>query len=615
MNQKIDLKMGDCLEVLKTLPDNSVDSVVTDPPAGIGFMGKSWDSDKGGKREWISWLTEVMVEVKRVLKPGAHGLIWALPRTSHWTAHAIEDAGFEIRDVITHVFGTGFPKSLDISKAIDKTAGAERAVIALAGKSGIKRQCMEGGDFKGDYFISAPNSQEAKQWQGYGTALKPSNERWVLVQKPIGTLDTVMLVYSQLEDIWSQLNAKLATENSKHTIVGLQKDKENTVLENALIHTEGGLELVTEIGEVENLQEQMDMLQLDQAIRTSLNTVSSWKDTLAESLKAMSTSITETKINPIIDFQTLNYLISQITPESIIQDELNQSGQRSSVQVVNQIFSVLRVSLSATQTPFAQENAIEKANSNVGLREKSLRVESVISKAPFSEDIILCRKPLSEKTVAQNVLKNGCGGLNIDASRIACTDHPGVHKREGDVYSPSLKGKEKTTDSGIYHVPAGRFPSNFILSHNPDCKGVCSENCAVSELDSQSGILKSGAMTPKPKEVTTQPGGWVTAARHQSGSFASNEGGASRFFYCSKASKADRNSGLTDLNSHHPTVKSTKLMSYLITMITPPNGVVLDPFMGSGSTGVSAIKSGFGFIGIEKEADYFEISKRRIEGS
>src|SRR5690242_3672607 len=118
---------GDSLEILKTLEPNSVDSLVTDPPAGISFMGKEWDKGDG----FIPSMTEVFKECLRVMKPGAHGFVWALPRTSHWTATALEEAGFEIRDVVTHLFGSGFPKSLDISKAIDKAAGAEREVIGV----------------------------------------------------------------------------------------------------------------------------------------------------------------------------------------------------------------------------------------------------------------------------------------------------------------------------------------------------------------------------------------------------------------------------------------------------------------------------------------------------
>ena len=103
---------GDCITL--DLPDESIDAVVTDPPAGIGFMGKGWDHDKGGRAAWIAWMTERMRVAWRLLKPGGHAVVWALPRTSHWTATAVEDAGFEVRDVLTHHFGSGFPKSANI---------------------------------------------------------------------------------------------------------------------------------------------------------------------------------------------------------------------------------------------------------------------------------------------------------------------------------------------------------------------------------------------------------------------------------------------------------------------------------------------------------------------
>lgn len=115
---------GDSLALLRDLPDVSVDAVVTDPPAGISFMGRDWDSDRGGRRQWVDWMASVMREVLRVLKPGAHAFVWALPKTAHWTAWALENAGFEIRDVVVHLFGTGFPKN----KALLKP-GAEHWVL------------------------------------------------------------------------------------------------------------------------------------------------------------------------------------------------------------------------------------------------------------------------------------------------------------------------------------------------------------------------------------------------------------------------------------------------------------------------------------------------------
>ena len=195
------IKTGDCLDVLKTLYDDSVDSMVTDPPAGIGFMagGKKdhWDSDKGGPAKWRAWLTEVMKEALRVLKPGAHGLVWSIPRTSHWTGMALENAGFEVRDVITHHFGSGFPKNHDVSKAIDKAAGVEREVIGKTTVAGCFKRSFQIDQgyrtkskkpFKGEREganVTAPATDAAKQWEGWGTALKPSSESWWLVRKPL----------------------------------------------------------------------------------------------------------------------------------------------------------------------------------------------------------------------------------------------------------------------------------------------------------------------------------------------------------------------------------------------------------------------------------------------
>ena len=110
------LEHGETEELLRHMPGNSVDALVTDPPAGIGFMGREWDKNKGGRDQWIAWLRGVLEECRRVMKPGAMGWVWALPRTAHWTATACEDAGFAVRDVLVHVFGTGFPKSRALLK-------------------------------------------------------------------------------------------------------------------------------------------------------------------------------------------------------------------------------------------------------------------------------------------------------------------------------------------------------------------------------------------------------------------------------------------------------------------------------------------------------------------
>lgn len=203
MSARWTLHHGDCLAWLRTLESESVDSVVTDPPAGIGFMGAAWDHHKGGRAEWVAWLAEVMRECLRVLRPGGHALVWSLPRTEHWTACAVEDAGFEIRDGIYHLCAQGWPKSLDVSKAIDSAAGAEREVVGRkVYGDGHEQNSTESVGFHGNdpardmRSITAPATDDAKRWQGWGTALKPAVERWVLARKPLaGTVAANVLAH------------------------------------------------------------------------------------------------------------------------------------------------------------------------------------------------------------------------------------------------------------------------------------------------------------------------------------------------------------------------------------------------------------------------------------
>lgn len=127
-----ELYHGDCLDILRTMPTASAESLVSDPPGALSFMGMAWDGDKGGRAQWVAWLAERMREARRVVKPGHYGLVWALPRTSHWTALALEDAGWEIRDRVAHIFGSGFPKH----KSALKPAVEDWWLIRNPGKGG-----------------------------------------------------------------------------------------------------------------------------------------------------------------------------------------------------------------------------------------------------------------------------------------------------------------------------------------------------------------------------------------------------------------------------------------------------------------------------------------------
>jgi DNA modification methylase len=442
------LLLGDCLDKLKELEDNSVDSIVTDPPYGLSFMGKQWDYDVPS--------VEIWEECRRVLKPGGHLLAFAGSRTYHRMAVRIEDAGFEIRDMISWLYGSGFPKSMDISKQFDKRAGVEREVV------GIKQNTYDG---------SVRNTD----------------------------------------------NHKSPIENASYDGWGLNNSPHNT-------------------------------------------------------------------------------------PQTVPVTDL----------------------------------AKEWSGWGTALK-------------PAHEPVVMARKPLSEGTVVDNVQKWRTGGINIDESRIP-TDEDQRRPNKGGDNGLNNTGTFKMRERKVEDQPKhdGRFPANIIIDEE-----------AGKLLDEQSGTTKSVGGRSGNKEGIGQNGiygdykGIVTDKNPGFGDI----GGASRFFYCPKVSKSERNEGLgafPDLQGNvvanssgrpyklycqtcgkrqgickcepsnfgyenpnttkniHPTVKPVDLMLYLIRLVTPKGGTTLDPFMGSGSTGKAAVRGGFGFIGIEREGEYYEIAEARI---
>lgn len=433
---------SDNITALKKYPDNYFDSIVTDPPYGLGkepdanqlmkdwikkgyheikgtgFMGKEWDAFVPQPLFWK--------EVFRVLKPGGHCLAFYSTRTYDWGVMAMRFAGFEVRDCIQWLYGSGFPKSHNIGKAIDKLEGNEREIIGkgLSGSTAkafnLNDQQREAGTgvIAGEYNLTKGNSP----WEGWGSALKPANEPIVLARKPL---------------------------------------------------------------------------------------------------------------------------------------------------------------------------------------EKGL-------------------------SIAENVLKWGTGGINIDGCRIKHNEPIKLMKKQeggNKIYGQSGR-YEDTTEL----KEEGRFPANIILDEE-----------AAKILDEQSGVLKStGAVRKKNTDTIPTSIDYKHSKGELSNPYAGEIGGASRFFYVAKASKSERNKGLEGFETKqtiggggtyneeagakygsikaagqnfHPTVKPIKLMQYLIRLVTPPNGIVLDPFCGSGTTGVACKLEGFEFVGIEQDAEYSKIAQARIKGT
>ena len=598
------LHHGNCIDVLRTMNDNSVDAIVTDPPYGLKFMGRKWDYDVPSIELWAECL--------RVLKPGGHLLAFAGTRTQHRMAVRIEDAGFEIRDMIAWVYGSGFPKSLDVSKAIDKAAGAVREVVGfdpVAAKRAAAVGTNAFGDYKGQTGdVTATATDAARLWQGWGTALKPALETVTFASKPYTQNQERDIILSNLirleARLWLLSSASAAEENSTSNpseygaACGIaQWSAEETTSTRAALCDPMGMSL------------------FELATTTSLSIVSSWRRTLAESWSDGSTSTIETRSSTTTDWKTLKFSLSQITAESIIKACSLPGGFSANATTAESHFNASLSLLQSIRTLSATERAMSQAqheHQGAGVK-------------PNLDPCIMARKPLVG-TVAANVLAHGTGALNIDGCRVPAEKATGWGGSGSALYEGGLSrdgGEARLQDSG-------RWPANLI--HDGSDEVVA----GFSETTSGGG--------PKPGTPRTKANTYGDPTVSESAAYGHNTGSAARFFYCAKASRKDRDDGLDAFEIHsageltggraegsaglkcpragagrtgggrntHPTVKPTDLMRYLCRLVTPPGGVVLDPFTGSGTTGKAALLEGFQFIGIEREQEYIEIASARI---
>ena len=470
----LDIRHGDCLEQMKTLGDNSVDSIVSDPPYGISFMAKKWDYDVPS--------VEVWKEAMRVLKPGGHALIACGTRTQHRMVVNIEDAGFEIRDVVSWIYGSGFPKSLNIGKAIDKSDAAE---------------------------LQLARRYKFTEWvRSHGITPK-------------------------------QINVCLgASDMGRHYTDILPTGKQPAIMTR------------------EHLE----------ACRHLFADVPQWVEDECDLRSVESENF---KMREVVGTQKMRDTSEVRIAVTSSADTYNDKATR-------------QVNITAPATDAA------KQWDGWGTALK-----------PACEFFTLCRKPLSEKTIAANVLKWGTGGINVDGCRVGDTVEtwPKSRSFQSGISSGYTDGVKKTPTQPTGDAPTGRFPANLIHSGEQE----------VLELFPET---KSAGKARTASEGTHGGKSGIFGIGEPAMRYGDNGGSAARFFYCAKASKKDRDEG-----NNHPTVKPTALMAYLCRLITPTGGIVLDPYMGSGSTGKAAVREGFSFVGCELDKDYFQIATARIDGA
>ena len=571
---------GDSLEVLKGMADESVDCIVTDPPYGLSFMGKKWDYDVPS--------TELWTECLRVLRPGGHLLAFAGTRTQHRMAVRIEDAGFEIRDMIAWIYGSGFPKSRDIGKDIEKiNVGGIKNLKKIGSKKGIKGESgTQGFSYSKEYVPGVsiggkqiqgeiPIYEINNEWQGWGTALKPSQETICLAQKPIE--NSSVIVYNDIKEVFICL-LKLYVKTVEKSFT-LNHQEQSVVSNIAQWIVESNINIQAD------LQEAMDMLQFLSKENMNLNIVISWLNILVDLYKLRNTSTIEMVLSMTIELKILKSLEWENILQNITQVKNNKiSGTQQNVLLAEKTFSDLKMKLDYIQTHFVQENA-----TSLG-RSKNL--------SPDLEQIVMARKPV-EGTIAQNVLKHGVGGINIDGCRVSnetitYKNGPGGGKNEinrmmGGNEENDIKFRAEKWEQ------TGRFPANLIHDGSDE----------VLELFP----LSSSSSSYRPADKGGTGNSLVFKHKHgEHRGYNEPKSSAARFFYCAKASRSERGEG-----NVHPTVKPIALMQYLCRLVTPPNGIVLDPFFGSGSTGCAAIREGFRYIGIDISEDYCAIAAKRID--
>lgn len=588
---------GDSKNLSEVLPENSIDAIVTDPPAGIGFMGRSWDDDHGGRAEWVAWLADLMRSAFQVLKPGGYALVWAIPRTSHWTAWALEDAGFEIRDVhhdmiaiddallgfieslddvqraalarilesqsspiLYQVFGSGFPKSMDLAREYDMR------VCELAGRHYDKSLPKGAKAQPGDHLC--PAAPDRDKYAGR-TALKPAVEHWILARKPLdGTV-----IENVVKHGTGRLNVDgCRIEGRERTEYGLANAKrtqgstygapsESADFDSSLGRWPAHISLDETTAAI--MDEQSGVLKSGDVAGSTRHTSGGNGVTHGEMGGVVGRSFADS------GGASRFFFVRSSECSSHVKDVATSSTPRSPDS-------------GSADDPVQDATTVQPGSSSVGVRYGSSgrstngMLNASNNNTGTSTPMTLCtERKCSPESMPIDMLKiSPAANVEPSAPIDTTTITPDPEMSSSSVDPVTSRSTSKNSEPGVQ----GSVEASFRYVAKAPRK------------EKEAGLEHLAART----------GGEATGREDGSAGLTNPRAGAGR---------------TGGAKNHHPTVKSVALMQWLCRLVTPPGGVILDPFAGSGTTGVAALTEGFSFIGCElggEDGEYLPIVVGRL---
>jgi hypothetical protein len=633
----IDLKLDDCLNVMRGMADDSVDAIVTDPPGGIHFMGKSWDHNKGSRDAWIEWLAIRMTEALRVTKPGARALVWAIPRTSHWTGMAIEDAGWIIEDRVAHLFGQGYPKAKSKLKPacedwwlarkpsknvpplnIDdcRIGDSKQVPASLSNVTGLtgygERSGRTGRNLTDDGHNPNVGRWPANVALSHHPDCKPCGTKRIKGSHQKGSCKV------DRPCDWGYSGGERASTfiDGRTDIDGMETVESWDCVDfiGDIFCYEHRNGVFDPLASPESLVDLLPSLIRDVSDCSTMHTI--LLPDASEFYRIEGRRLGVSSGDPIDE--VVRVLACEGVPGfrvgcpsclhfcgGLLRGILEgaQGGIPSLVDVLDRVHLVLSQPghNPPSRCPGPPSSSDDSPRSNVGDSTLPNRIDdndpfaSLPERGHRTEDRRRSGQPPNVKHDSTS------------ESRTAAIDNPGI--QSCNACRPAVARTLCMLSADL----AWRFilPA-MIIRRNEIHVNI---KCPVAILDEQGGN-RCSAYPNNDAAARNYAGSKVSLETQMiyndgvgriAGLSYSDSGGASRFFYCSKASPKDRGEGNT-----HPTVKSTDLLSWLIRLISDPGDTILDPFAGSGSTGLACLNTGRSFIGIESDPAYFAIAQRRL---